>query len=247
MRFRFHTFVDQKNEFMAHDHNNSQCLICKFKAGCFSNLSEIQLHTVSDSKLKINYKKGETIRKQGSFSKGVLYLSKGVAKVYKEMDHLDQNCIVAFNIQGEMIGLSSLFTDKTAQYTVVAMTDCTVCCIDIDAFQQLMRDNEGFAVDIIKSINEQNSLLLDFQISNNHKQLHGRLAEALLFLGERVFKAKNFYVPLSRRDLAEFTNMSTMSVVRILKSFKEDQIVEDKNGFISILDEEKLEQISRIG
>ncbi len=232
---------------MGIDSNNAQCLVCKFRAGCFDSLSENQLLAVSNSKLKINYNKGETIRKQGSFSRGILYLSKGVTKVYREMDHLDQNSIVAFNTPGQMIGLASLFTDKTAQFTVVAMTDCTVCCIEIETFQQLMHDNGDFAVDIIKSINEQNSILLDFQISNNHKQLHGRIAEAILFLSEHVFKSESFNISLSRRDLAEYTNMSTMSVVRILKSFKEDKLVKDKNGFITILDKEKLERLSRIG
>jgi CRP/FNR family transcriptional regulator len=232
---------------MAIDTKHDQCIVCKFKAGCFDVLTHPELQVVSESKLKINYKKGETIRKQGSFTKGVLYISRGVAKVYKEMDHMDQNSIVAFYKPGQMIGLSSLFTDKTAQYTVVAMTDCTICCIEIETFQQLMHNNGDFAVDIIRSINEQNSLLLDYQISNNHKQLHGRLAEALLFLREYLFESDVFDLNLSRRDLAEYTNMSTMSVVRILKSFKEDGLIEDINGMLKILDAEKLGKISRIG
>jgi len=232
---------------MAIDTQHDQCVVCKFKSGCFHVLSNPELEAVSESKLKINYKKGETIRKQGSFSRGVLYISKGVTKVYKEMDQIDHNSIVAFYKAGDMIGLSSLFINKTAQFTVVAMTDCTVCCIEIETFQQLMHDNSDFAVDIIKSINKQNSLLLDYQISNNHKQLHGRLAEALLFLREYLFESDVFDLNLSRRDLAEFTNMSTMSVVRILKSFKEDGLIEDINGMLKVTDPEKLEKISRIG
>jgi CRP/FNR family transcriptional regulator len=232
---------------MSIDSSNSQCVICKFKAGCFDGLSSTQLAEVSESKLKINFKKGETIRKQGSFTRGVLYLSKGFAKVYKEIEEIDQNSIVAIYKPGQMIGLSSLFTSKTAQFTVVAMTDCTVCCIEIETFQRLMHENINFAIDIIKSINEQNSLLFDFQISNNHKQLHGRLAEAILYLKQYVFNSNSFDVPLSRRELAEYTNMSTMSVVRILKSFKDDEIVEDKNGHIHIMNFEKLKRISRIG
>jgi len=232
---------------MAIDSHNDQCLGCKFRADCFENLTDNQLIAVSKSKLRINYKKGETIRKQGSYSRGVLYLNNGVAKVYREMDHLDQNSIVAFSTPGRMIGLASLFTDKMAKYTVVAMTDCTVCCIEIETFESLFHENSDFAVDVVQSINEQNRVLLDFQISNNHKQLHGRLAEAILFLRKHVFHEDQFNISLSRRDLAEYTNMSSMSVVRILKSFKEDKIVEDRNGFITILDIDKLERISKIG
>jgi len=232
---------------MSMDSNNSHCSVCKFRAGCFDTLSDDQLVKISHSKLKINYKKGETIRKQGSFTRGILYLSSGVTKVYREIDHIDQNSIVAFNTPGQMIGLAGLFANKVAQFTVVAMTDCTLCCIEIESFQDLLHDNGDFAVDIVRSINDQNSLLLDYQISNNHKQLHGRLAEAILVLSEQVFKSDSFNVSLTRRELAEFTNMSTMSVVRILKSFKEDKIVKDKNGYMTILDREKLERISRNG
>lgn len=41
--------------------------------------------------------------------------------------------------------------------------------------------------------------------------------------------------------------MSIMSVVRILKSIKEDGLIEDKNGITKILDPERLEKINRIG
>lgn len=227
--------------------SNSQCLVCNFRSSCFDTLSDTQLKQISDSKIRINYKKGETIRKQGSFSKGILYLIDGITKVYKEIDQIDQNSIVAFNTVGQLIGLTSLFTNKTAQYTVVAMTDCTLCCIDIESFQDLLHKNGDFAVDIVRSLNEQNNLLIDFQISNNHKQLHGRLAEAILYLSERVFKSDTFNISLTRRELAEYTNMSTMSVVRILKSFKEDKMLKDKHGIITILDKEKMEQVSRKG
>jgi len=220
---------------------------CKFRAGCFNSLSDNQLKTVSDSKLRINYKKGETIRKQGSFSRGVLYLSKGITKVYKELEDIDQNSIVAFNTPGQLIGLASLFTERTAQYTVVAMTDCTLCCIEMPIIQDLLHQNGDFAAEIVKAINEQNNLLLDFLISNNHKQLHGRLAEAVLFLSKYVFKSDEFEVSLSRKELAEYTNMSAMSVVRILKSFKEDNLLENKGGFLHILNKEKLEHIAKNG
>ena len=225
----------------------SHCLTCNFKASCFDTLSNTQLEEISNSKIRINYKKGETIRKQGSFSKGILYLIEGITKVYREIDQIGQNSIVAFNTPGQLIGLTSLFTNKTAEFTVVAMTDCTLCCIDIENFQDLLKKNSDFAIDIVRSLNEQNNLLIDFQISNNHKQLHGRLAEAILYLSEHVFKSDSFSISLTRGELAEYTNMSTMSVVRILKSFKEDKILKDKSGFITILDRKKIEQISRKG
>ncbi len=226
---------------------NASCENCEYRSGCFDTLSVEELLSVTESKLIINYKKGETIRKQGSFIRGVLYLKTGVTKVYREIEKIDQNSIVAFNIPGQMIGLASLFTDKIAQYTVVAMTDCTVCCIEMGVIKESLHSNGNFAEKVVRSINEQNKLLMDFLISNNHKQLHGRLAGAILFLKEQVFQSDSFDIAFTRRELAEYTNMSTMSVVRILKSFKEDKILKDNHGVITILDVEKLESVSRNG
>ncbi len=232
---------------MAIDTNDFQCVICKSRSDCFNDLSNSQLEEISKSKIKINYNKGETIRKQGSFSRGILYLSKGITKVYREIAESDQNSIVTFNTSGQMIGCASLFDERTAKFTVVAMTDCTVCCIEIDVIKELMHQNGEFGIEMVSAINKQNNLLLDFLISNNHKQLHGRLAEAILFLREHVFKSDKFDVSLSRKEFAEYTNMSTMSVVRILKSFKEDGLIEDDHGMIRILNVDKLEQLSRNG
>jgi len=227
--------------------SSSSCETCEFRSGCFDALSLKELLSMSEAKLIINYKKGETIRKQGSFIKGVLYLKHGVTKAYREIEQIDQNSIVAFNTPGEMIGLTSLFTDKIAQYTVVAITDCTVCCIEMNSIKELLHHNGDFAEKIVYAINNQNRILMDFLISNNYKQLHGRLAGAILFLRTNVFSTDSFNIAFTRKELAEYTNMSTMSVVRILKSFKEDKIIKDKNGYITILDTKKLESVSRNG
>lgn len=52
---------------------------------------------------------------------------------------------------------------------------------------------------------------------------------------------------LSRKDLADFTGMSTMSAIRVLNDFKDEKIILDKNGNFEILNIEALEQISKTG
>ncbi len=227
--------------------NQLHCIDCTNKAECFNHLTKAELAEVTNSKVIIRYNKGEIIRKQGTFVSSILYIKKGFVKVYKEFEHAENVSIVDFRKPSQLIGLPDLFNANLVQYTVSALTDCEVCSIDIHLFEKLLNTNANFAVAVIKSINSQTSNTIDFHIQNNYKQLHGRIAHAILNLAKYVFESDKFEVPFTRRDFAEFTNMSSMSVVRILKVFKSDQLIELKEGLITILDKEKLERISRVG
>lgn len=227
--------------------NSTHCLNCANKAECFEQLAHNELQEVAASKASIHYKKGEIIRKQGTFVASILFVKKGIVKVYKEFAHAENVSIVDFRKPGQLIGLPDIYNASIVQYTVAALTDCEVCSIDIRLFEKLLNNNGNFAVSVIKSINNQSNNLIDFHIQNNYKQLNGRIAHAILFLAKNVFDKDSFDVPFSRRDFAEFTNMSSMSVVRILKTFKSDKLIAMKDGLIQILDSEKLETISRIG
>ncbi len=226
---------------------NENCIECKNKSGCFQKLTEKELRLISDSKLQIKFKKGEILRKQGSFVSSVLFLNQGYVKVYKEFDPSGQNAIIHFHKPGTLIGLIDVLGDNRVKHTVAALTDCQVCCINIGLFEKLLEENGKYAVEVVRSINYLSGELIDYQLENNHKQLHGRVAKAFLSLAEQVFMSRTFGVYLSRNDIAEFTNMSSMSVVRILKEFKEDKLIDDKNGYIKLLNIEKLKIISKLG
>ncbi len=73
------------------------------------------------------------------------------------------------------------------------------------------------------------------------------MADILLCLSQRIFKSNQFNLPLSRNDLGELTSMSTESVIRIFKDFKESKLITVNGKTIEILDEEKLEMISEKG
>lgn len=232
---------------MEKSENSPECIDCANKAECFNHLSKKELHEVTVSKVSIHYKKGEIVRKQGTFVSSILFVKKGIVKVYKEFEHAENVSIVDFRKPGQLIGLPDIYNASTVQYTVAALTDCDVCSIDIRLFEKLLNTNGNFAVDIIKSINFQSRSVIDFHILNNYKQLHGRIAHSLLFLAENIFESDTYDIAFTRRDFAEFTNMSSMSVVRILKVFRNDKLIEIKDGLITILDKEKLKKVSQVG
>jgi len=230
--------------------NSSQftkCLDCTEKSLCFKQLSKEELNITNKNKVQIQFKKGEIISKQGSFVTHIMYLKSGYAKVYKETD-LDNNLILNIIPEGTLIGLTSLFnSDNIARFSVAALDNALVCSIDRKTIEQLIHQNSQFAKTVIASLNEETLLFYDKMASLTQKQMNGRVADALIYLSENIFKSTKFKMILSRKDLADFTGMSMMSVVRTLKDLKDEGIIMDEKGYIDIKNFKTLKQISKKG
>jgi CRP/FNR family transcriptional regulator len=231
---------------MDNDFNNKNCVECNEKSLCFNKLSEEELLAIDRDKVVLKYKKGEIIAKQGAYVPQILFLQKGLVKVYKEVND-NENLVLTIFPSGSLIGLPSLYSVSKMEYTVSALVDSVICAMDKQLFEKFIKQNGEFAASVIGNMN--NCLLYNFDkiISLTHKQMNGRLAEAILFLSDVIYKSDEFEMVLSRKDLAEFTGMSVMSVVRGIKDFKESMIISDENGTLKILNREKLMKISVTG
>lgn len=73
------------------------------------------------------------------------------------------------------------------------------------------------------------------------------MADILMCLSERIFKSLEYDLPLSRNDLAELTGMSTESVIRLMKEFKDDKLIEVSGKSIKILDMDRIRKIGSTG
>lgn len=226
--------------------SNKSCLKCTDKSLCLNKLTEQELGSIDENKVVLKYKKGEIIAKQGAFVPQILYLQKGLVKVYKEIND-NENLVLTIFPAGSLIGLPSLYSGSKMEYTVSALVDSVICSMDKQLFEDFIKHNGEFAASVIGSMN--NCLIYNFAklMSLTHKQMNGRLAEAILFLSDVIFRADEFEMSLSRKDIAEFTGMSVMSVVRGIKDFKESNLISDDNGVFKILNREKLSKISISG
>lgn len=132
-------------------------------------------------------------------------------------------------------------------YSVSTYTDSKIRMIDISIFKQLLKLNPEFSYHIINLLNEKTAQIYGRFFSLTQKQLHGRLADILLCLANRIFKSNSFELPLSRADLGDLTSMSTESVIRMMKEFKDDGLIDMHCKRIELLDINRLERISEFG
>ena len=224
----------------------SNCVSFIYENSCFDLLTPDEKQLVDSKSVLVNYKKGEMICKQGSFASHMMYLEKGLVKIYLEGNPKD--LILTLTPQKNLMGLQALYEgNNTFLYSISTYTESVVRLIDIQIFKQLLKQNPIFAYRILNIVNESTSQSYVRFFSLTQKQLHGRLADILLCLSRKIFKSEAFDLPLSRSDLSDLTSMSTESVIRIMKDFKDDGIIGINNKSITLLDVERLDRISEKG
>jgi CRP/FNR family transcriptional regulator len=77
--------------------------------------------------------------------------------------------------------------------------------------------------------------------------MHGRIANALLYIDELKGANPSVFQLLSRKDLADFAAISTESCVKLLKSFEKDGFIELQEKDIVVINHSGLTEISKKG
>lgn len=129
-------------------------------------------------------------------------------------------------------------------FSAAALADSVVCLIEKASFRRLLQNNGNFASEIIRWHCENEKNLISKIKSLGHKQIHGRMADALLYLCSVSKEDGSVLSSLSRKDIAEFAGTSTEGVVRIMSEFKNDGIIDEQQKQVIITDERRLKDIS---
>ncbi len=224
----------------------TSCTVVNINKSCFDFLTEEEKELIEQKQVTVEYKKGEIIAKQGTFTTHILVISEGLAKVYYEENN--KSLILRIAAPGSLIGLTSLpLKQNVFQYTASAYINTTVKLIEIDIIRKLILENGQFATAIV-------DILCGISIQKNgrffcltHRQSYGKLADIILCLAGNIFKQDEFDLALSRKELAELSGMSTESVIRTLKNFQEDGLIEMTGKTFKVIDPEGLFKICQLG
>lgn len=224
---------------------NGQCEVKDETGPCFASLTEQEKELINNNKTEIEYSRGEIIAKQGTKANNIMFLSEGLVKV--GMRNGENYLILSIKPLNHFIATETLWGTDYHPYTITALEDSVVHFIDSTVFKQIMKQNHNFSSRLMGVVNTNVVTIYNRMFSLTQKQLHGRLADILLCLSNRIFKNVDFDLPLSRKDLAALTGMAPESVIRILKDFKNDGLIQTKGKHIKIMNVEMLEKISSVG
>ena len=197
----------------------------------------------------IRYRKNQIIYQEGERPTGLLCIGAGKVKIYKEgMNGREQ--IVRMASGPGFIGYRALFADEPHIASAVVFEPCVIFYIEKDVIMGLMESNNALCMNIIRSFATELGFTRFRTVSLTQKHIRGRLAESLLVLRDIYGyedDGQTIGINLSREDLANFSNMTASNAIRTLTTFVKEQVLTVDGRTIKVLDEPKLERISRLG
>ena len=223
-----------------------QCQTCKFRSFAVSVLSEEQMCMLGDNCVEVNFKKGDIIFKQDSFSLNVGYLKTGLVKLHmRGLGGKEQ--IIKIAKSPVYLGIPTTIGDKINQYSATAIEESSVCFINLDAFKKLILSNPEFSYEII--LNMCKNELTHFRncLYKTQKNARGLVADTILNFANNIYESSSFSLPLTRSEIADLINSSRELVSRIFSEFHNDKIIHLDGKHIKILNLDLLIKISENG
>lgn len=219
---------------------------CDINAQCFQALLPEEMELIQNSKAQVQFRKGDNLTKQGAFASYVLFIAKGLAIQYVEGDNNK-----SFNLRiikpGEFVGLSSIFSTNTFNYSAAAINDCHVILVEKAAILQVIGHNGKFGLGLIRRYTEQNNNLSKTLRTVLYKQMMGRIAETLLYINEFKREYPEVFTLMSRKNLADFAGITTESVVKMLKTLDKESKIKLIGKNIELVNKVYLQDLSLKG
>jgi len=210
----------------------------------FELMTDEERQTLLNTQYEVDYKPNEIIIKRGTKTTQLMYLKSGLAKSY--LDGLSENNIIIRLIKPfEIIGVIAAYNNNHHLFSVMTIEDSTCCFFDLATYKKIAIKNPVVFDKLTENICLRSMDYFSKFVSLTQKQVNGRIAEAILYLCNNIYTRNPFKLTISKYDIAEMTSMSKDTAIRVLRSFHEEKIISIENELITILDQEKLKQISK--
>ncbi len=194
----------------------------------------------------VQFRRGETILKQGAPFNHVKYLISGLAKIH--LTGIDGSDIILRLLKpNELFVGPGLYVNNTYHFSLTAIENSDVCYIDREAIRSIINKNPQFTETFLTQSHLHLSQAYEKLITLNQRNARGRVADAFLYLAKNVFESNAFTVNLSKLELAEMAGISKESFYKILNEFEADNLVRLKGNNCELLNRERLETIRENG
>ncbi len=222
-------------------HKHVSCSTCGArKSSLFGSFCDQETSGVDTVKVCSFYKKNQPLFIEGSFPRGVYCLNQGKVKVFARGDEGKEQ-IIHIAKEGDIIGFRAMFSGDPYRVSASTLEECNICFIAKEEFLDMIDTNTSLRNGIIKELSKELGDRALFITNMAQKSVRERLAFALLILGD-IYGDEP--INLTREDMANFVGTATETLIRLLKDFKEEGVIEIHTRKLEILDKERLFKIS---
>lgn len=190
------------------------------------------------------FRKKQVIYSEGNHPTRLYYILKGKVKAFKT--HEDgKELVTELYKPGDFLGYVALLEKKPYKDTAEALEETELAIIPREDFDEIIMNNPVVARKFIQLLANDVSEKEEHLLGLAYNSLRKKVAEALLFLQAKFHQRQDnpFTINISRENLATIAGTATESLIRTLSDFREEKLIDIKDGKIIILNNPALKNL----
>ena len=212
-----------------------------------TNLPKAELDMLFTNTNEYIYAKGQLLFREGAHPMGIYFIGDGKVKKYK-FDKEGREQIIYVANTGELVGYHALLAEERYPDSASTLEDSRIVFIPKENFLKVLNVSDVLSQRLLKTLSHEFSVFANSLALFAQRSVRERFAMQLLLMRE---KYKQNFIPgmeveinMSREDLASLVGTVRENIVRILKEFKAEGILETKGRRIIIKDARRLLNIA---
>jgi len=211
------------------------------------SLSMEEMERLSVNMVEKLYRKGQVIFRENSYAYGIYFIKQGKVKKYKQDKEGNEQIIYVANA-GEMIGYHAVLSSDTYPDSAAALEDSSIAFIPKEDFLSAVEWSPNLSNHLLKALSYEYKVLANSISIVARHSVRERLAISLIVLREKYklpeLNTDSIEINIPRKDLASMAATTEENVVRLLKEFKMEGIVETHGRKIKIMDIKALVKVT---
>jgi CRP/FNR family transcriptional regulator, polysaccharide utilization system transcription regulator len=222
------------------------CKNCNRMIDLFKVMTKEEIERLNEKRYEVQFNAGEIIFKQGTSLTHIVCVTEGLVKIYIE-GYNRRNLIMSLVRGGEMIAGPGMWTDNRHHFSVAAVEETTTCFVELPVFMEIVDSNQTLARELLKRSSERDIRNFEKMITLTQKQMHGKVADILLYLNKNIYTTNPMLLTINRQDLADMVSITKESLIRVLKEFKDAGFISLQGNELRIINEKVLKNVSENG
>lgn len=203
----------------------------------FDSLSLEESQMIKRNLLRKEFVKGECIFKEHSFSKGIYIIKKGKVKIFQTNNDGKEGIVYIYK-KGDYFGYRPILANEPHPVSAVAMDNVVLSFLPKEHFLKVFASSASLAKEITINLSKEFSVWINKMTLFFQHSVKDRVALSLLILHkvyQRENDSKNVLIAINRDDFAGFVGTAKETLVRMLRTFKDEKIITTKGTKIVIL------------
>ncbi len=211
----------------------------------FSELKHGVNEILNSNLVTSNFKAGQPIFKEGDKPKGIYRVKKGKVKKFTQTNFGTQHIFYICK-ENEYLGYHALLSEEFYPDSAIALIDAQVDFIPENDFRKAINTSHELSQRLLKNLSHEFGVFINATKLLAKYTVRERTALNLLILESKYENSctTETEIIIHRDDLANMVGTAKESVVRMLKDFKEDELISTKRSSIFIKDYEGLVKVT---